>query len=118
MRRLVEFRTYRLKPGTEAEFHEAIVSRGIPVVRTAGMDVVAFGFSADDPNGYFLVRAFASLEDRQATEDAFYSSDAWRRGPRQSIVELIETYQDTLLWLGSDTVELLRRDLAYAAKGN
>lgn len=112
MRRLVEIRTYRLKAGSATEFHDAIVNRGLPLVRTAGMDVVAFGFSADDPNGYFLMRAFAGLEDRQATEDAFYSSDAWRQGPRQSIVDHIETYQDMLVWLESDTIELLRRDLA------
>jgi len=118
VRRLVEVRTYRLKPGIEAEFHDAIVNRGLPLVRTAGMDVVAFGFSAEDANGYFLIRAFASPEDRQATEDAFYSSEAWKKGPRQSIVEHIESYHDTLIWLGSDAVELLRRDLSYAAKGN
>ena len=117
MRRLVEVRTYRLKAGSEAGFHDAMVNRGLPLVRTAGMDVVAFGYSAGDPNGYFMMRAFSSLEDRLATEDAFYSSDAWRHGPRRSIVELIESYQDTLIWLESDTVERLRRDLAYAAKG-
>lgn len=58
------------------------------------------------------MRAFANLEDRQATEDAFYSSDAWRNGPRQSIIGHIESYQDTLLWLGADAIERLRRDLA------
>jgi hypothetical protein len=79
------------------------------------MDVVAFGFSTNDPNGYFLMRAFASLEDRQATEDAFYSSDVWRKGPRQSIIEHIESYQDTLVWLSPEAVELLRRDPARRA---
>ena len=114
MRRLVEVRTYRLKPGTSAAFHDAFLNRGIPLVKTAGMDVVAFGFSAGDPDGYFLLRSFASLEDRLATEDAFYSSDAWRRGPRQSIVEHIETYQDTLVWLSPEAIDNLRRDLRPA----
>ena len=92
MKRLVEVRTYRLRPGTSAVFHDAFVNRGIPLVKSAGMDVVAFGLSAGDPDGYFLLHAFASLEDRQATEDAFYASDAWRKGPRQSIIEHIESY--------------------------
>ncbi len=118
MRRLVEIRTYRLKPGGEAAFHEAMVQRGLPLVRTAGMDVVAFGSSSEDPQGYFMIRAFASHEDRLATEEAFYSSDMWKQGPRRSIVEHIETYQDTIVWLSSEALELLRRDLAYAAKGN
>ena len=80
------------------------------------MDVVAFGFSAQDPQGYFLMRAFASLEDRSSVEDTFYSSDAWRKGPRQSIIEHIDSYQDTLLWLSSEAVEQLRRDLAGASR--
>lgn len=112
---LVEVRTYRLKPGTSTVFHDAFINRGIPLVKAAGMDVVAFGFSADDPNGYFLLRAFASLEVRQATEEAFYSSDVWRKGPRQSIIEHIESYQDTLIWLSPEAVDLLRRDLNAAA---
>ena len=45
MKRLVEIRTYRLRPGTSAVFHDAFVNRGIPLVKSAGMDVVAFGFS-------------------------------------------------------------------------
>jgi hypothetical protein len=114
--RLLEVRTYRLKAGTGPALHDAFIRRGVPLVRQAGMDVVAFGFSADDPDGYFLMRAFSSAEDRQSTEDAFYSSDAWRKGPRQSIIEHIESYQDTLLWLTSEAVEQLRRDLAATSR--
>jgi hypothetical protein len=114
--RLIELRTYRLKPGTGPTLHDAFIRKGIPLVKQAGMDVVAFGFSADDREGYFLVRAFSGIEDRRSTEDAFYSSDAWRKGPRQSIIEHIESYQDTLLWLSSEAVELLRRDLAGASR--
>ena len=115
MNRTVEIRTYRLKAGSGPAFHDAFVHRGVPLVKQSGMDVVAFGFSVNDPNGYFLMRAFASLEDRQATEDAFYSSAVWRKGPRQSIIEHIESYQDTLIWLSPEAVELLRRDLRPAA---
>ena len=114
--RLLEVRTYRLKAGTGPALHDAFIRKGVPLVKQAGMDVVAFGFSADDPDGYFLMRAFSSAEHRQSTEDAFYSSDAWRKGPRQSIIEHIESYQDTLLWLSSEAVEQLRRDLAVASR--
>jgi hypothetical protein len=54
--RLLELRTYRLKPGTGPTLHDAFIRKGIPLVKQAGMDVVAFGFSADDPDGYFLMR--------------------------------------------------------------
>jgi hypothetical protein len=114
--RLIGLRTYRLKPGTGPRLNDAFIRKGIPLVKQAGMDDVAFGFSADDREGYFLVRAFSGIEDRRSTEDAFYSSDAWRIGPRQSIIEHIESYQDTLLWLSSEAVEMLRRDLAGASR--
>ncbi|HTL49626.1 MAG TPA: NIPSNAP family protein [Steroidobacteraceae bacterium] len=114
--RLLEVRTYRLKPGAGPELHDAFIRKGIPLVKQAGMDVVAFGFSAEDPNGYFLMRAFADLHDRKATEDAFYSSDAWRIGPRQSIIAHIDSYQDTLLWLSAEAVEQLRQELAAASR--
>lgn len=114
--RLLEMRTYRLKAGTGPALHDAFIRKGIPLVKQAGMDVVAFGFSADDRDGYFLMRAFSGLEDRQSTEDAFYASAAWRKGPRQSIIEHIETYQDTLLWLSSEAIEQLRHDLAAASR--
>ena len=111
MNRTVEIRTYRLKPGSGPAFHEAFIHKGIPLVKRSGMDVVAFGYLGQRPARLSFMRAFASLEDRHATEDAFYSSDGWRKGPRQSIIEHIESYQDTLIWLSPEAVERVRRDL-------
>jgi len=107
-RRLVEIRSYRLKPGTRAGFRTALVERALPMVRAAGMDVVAHGPGADD-DSYFLVRAFDDAADLAAREDAFYGSSAWREGPREAVVSLIETYVDTLLWLAPGSIEDLRR---------
>ena len=72
------------------------------------MDVVAHGPGADD-DSYFLVRAFDDAADLAAREDAFYGSTAWREGPREAVVSLIETYVDTLLWLAPGSIEDLRR---------
>jgi hypothetical protein len=52
--------------------------------------------------------SYASLEDLQARQDAFYGSDAWRKGPRESIVSLIESYLNTVLWLSPPSIEDLR----------
>ncbi|MEL5953581.1 hypothetical protein AADR41_02045 [Streptomyces sp. CLV115] len=38
----------------------------------------------------YLIRAFASLEQHSAQEEAFYASDAWRQGPREAIVSRID----------------------------
>ena len=107
-RRLVEIRAYRLKPGTRAGFHEAATDRALPMVRAYGMDVVTHGPVPNDDNGYFLVRSFESLAQLTAQEEAFYGSAAWREGPREALVSRIETYVDTLLWLGPDALADLR----------
>ncbi len=107
-RRLVEIRAYRLKPGTRAAFHVAASEHALPMVRAYGMDVVAHGPVPNDPNGYFLVRSFASLADLTAQEDEFYGSARWREGPRESLVSRIETYVDTLLWLSPAAIADLR----------
>ena len=107
-RRLVEIRAYRLKPGTRDDFHAAVTHRALPMVRAYGMDVVTHGPVPNDDNGYFLVRSFASLAELTAQEDEFYGSAPWREGPRESLVSRIETYVDTLLWLGSAAIADLR----------
>ena len=42
-RRLVEIRAYRLSPGTRDDFHAAVTTRALPMVRAYGMDVVTHG---------------------------------------------------------------------------
>jgi hypothetical protein len=107
-RRLVEIRAYRLKPGTRAAFHEAATNQALPMVRAYGMDVVTHGPVPHDDNAYFLVRSFASLAELTAQENEFYGSAAWRDGPREALVSRIETYVDTVLWLGPAAIADLR----------
>ena len=107
-RRLVEIRAYKLRPGTRAAFHDAVLNRALPMVRAYGMDVIAHGPVANDEDGYFLARAFADLAELKAQQDEFYGSPAWREGPREALVSRIVTYVDTLLWLTQDSIEDLR----------
>ena len=107
-RRLVEIRAYRLKPGTRADFHAAATGQALPMVRDYGMDVVAHGPTPGDDKGYFLVRSFADLAQRDAQEAGFYGSRAWHEGPRDALVSCIETYVDTLLWLSTEAIADLR----------
>ena len=64
--------------------------------------MVAAGPSLDDPNGYFLIRAFDDLADRERREDRFYSSPEWREGPREAVIEKIEVYTDAVVELDED----------------
>ena len=107
--RLVEIRSYKLKPGTAEEFHAVVGDLAVPMLRRWQTDVVAFGPSAHEPETYFLVRAYASLADLEAQQDAFYGSTEWREGPREAIVSRIDSHLSTVLWLSEPSVEDLRR---------
>jgi hypothetical protein len=89
--RIIEIRTYKLRPGSQDEFHRLVHEQSIPLVKAWGHQVVSYGPALDDPDGYVLIRAYDSLEDLHAKQDAFYESDAWKLGPRQAIVSLIES---------------------------
>jgi hypothetical protein len=106
--RTVEIRSYKLKPGSRAEFHRLASEVAIPMLSRRSIDVVAYGPSAHDETSYFLIRSFASVDDRQRSEDAFYGSEEWRLGPRQAVLDLIVSYTTVVLELDVATVDGLR----------
>jgi len=108
MRRLVEIRAYALKPGTASEFHELVTTAAIPLLDAFGIDVVAFGPSAHDGDAYFLIRSYSDLADLQSQHDAFYDSEPWLQGPRDSIVSRIQSYLSTVVWLSPESIDDLR----------
>lgn len=114
MKRLVEIRAYKLKPAAAEAFHGAVLARAVPMLREWGTEVVAFGPSAHEPDTYYLIRAYDSLADLTTRQEAFYGSEAWRDGPRESIVPLIESYLSTVLWLSPESIDDLRRSNAAA----
>ncbi len=108
MKRLLEIRTYRLKPGTIDAFHNAVHTKAVPMLKSKGMDVVAYGRSNHEEETYFLIRAYASREALDKEQAAFYGSDDWRLGPRGELVDRIQTYMNTLLWLPDSAVASVR----------
>ena len=105
--KLVEIRTYKLKPGTTERFVAAFQD-ALPLLRRSGMDVVAFGRSDHEHESFHLVRAYQDRAHLEAQQDAFYSSDAWRQGPREPLIACIDTYLNTLIWLSEQGVEDVR----------
>ena len=108
MTRWVEFRAYNLLPGTRDEFHRLVAEESMPLLDRHRMDVVAFGPSLNDEDSYYLIRSFASLEDRKRQEDAFYGSDEWRSGPRQAVVSRIESMTEVVIEMDDATIDGLR----------
>ena len=56
-----------------------------------------------------MIRRFESLAQREQMEDAYYASDDWRKGPRESMLALIENYTDIVLEVDEVTVQGLRK---------
>ncbi|HEU0294924.1 MAG TPA: hypothetical protein VFR47_19435 [Anaerolineales bacterium] len=42
-------------------------------------------------------------------EDSYYASDDWRKGPREAMLALIESYVDAVLEVDESTVQGLRK---------
>jgi UDP-glucose 6-dehydrogenase len=87
---VIEILTLSLKPNTRDKFHQLYTTESLPLLKKWKIEVVAHGPSRHDENTYYVIRSFKSLADRQKVEDAFYSSDDWRTGPRSAILALIE----------------------------
>jgi ketosteroid isomerase-like protein len=106
---IVEIRSYNLKPGTRDRFHHVFVTEALPMLKRWKVDVVAYGPSLHDSDSWFLMRGYASPEERQRSEDAFYGSDEWKSGPREAILAAIENYTTVVIRVDQATLESLRR---------
>jgi hypothetical protein len=87
-----EFLTLEIKPGRRDEFHKVYVTQSVPLLKKWNFDLVAYGPSLHDANSYYVIRRFKSLEDREKSEDAFYSSNDWKSGPRDAIMGLVDHF--------------------------
>lgn len=108
--RVIEIRTYKLKLGGGAQFHALVSEQSVPLLRAAQMDVVAYGRSLHDPDGYYLIRSYESLEQLHASQGAFYASAAWHQGPREAIVALIDNDANATMWLTGEAIDALRKN--------
>ncbi|HTH56356.1 MAG TPA: hypothetical protein VL728_09940 [Cyclobacteriaceae bacterium] len=110
--RIVEIRTYNLKENSRDEFHRLFVEKAMPLLKKWGIVVVGSGPSLHDKNTYTLVREYQSMDQMQKSEDTFYGSDEWRKGPRESILALIENYTTLVINADQELVERLKKSLA------
>ena len=110
---ILEIRTYRVAPGRTSEFDRLMRAEALPLLRDQDIDVVACGVSLDprdgDPLDAYLIRAFKDEATRERREIAFYASAAWTDGPREAILDLIESFHTVVLEVPDSVVDALRR---------
>ena len=108
MNHFFEIRSLNLKPGTRDEFHKLYIEQALPLLKRWNFDVVAHGPSLHDENTYYVIRRYDTLTQREQMEDAYYASDDWRKGPREAMLALIESYVDIVREVDEVTVQGLR----------
>ncbi len=106
--KIVEILQYTLSKGTGAEFHNIMAEISAPLHHQHGIDIVSYGNSLHDQDSYYLIRTFDSEESMSSVLDAFYSSNDWRMGPRQDIVNRIENSLKTIISLPQKGIDGLR----------
>ena len=113
---ILELRTYRLDPGTTEEFVRLTGGESAELLERHGIRVVASGASlVPETEGIeeaYLIRAFASLEERERQESSFYSSAEWTDGPREAVLACIESYHTVVLDVSEEAVLSLERGVA------
>ncbi len=109
MNHFIEIRTLNLKVGMREEFHRLYIKDALPLLQRWNFDVVAHGPSLHDENTYYVIRRYDSLTQREQMEDAYYASDDWRHGPRETMLALIESYTDIVLEVNESAVDGLRK---------
>ncbi|MDO4693430.1 MAG: NIPSNAP family protein [Eikenella sp.] len=84
MQKLVEIRSYRLKPGSGAAFERVVREESAPLHAAFGIDVIAFGLSEHDADAFYLIRAFDDLAHLHSAQQAFYASPRMARRAARS----------------------------------
>lgn len=108
MPRIIEIRSYNLKPGKRAEFERIARSVVRPMLEKHGMDVIAMRPSLADHTSFCLVRAYANPVDRDQSQAGFYGGSAWKEGPRDAILACIESYATVVIEAEEATIDGLR----------
>ena len=98
---VIEILTLDIKPGRRDEFHKVYETQALPLLKKWNFDVVAYGPSLHDSNSYYVIRRFKSVEDWEKSENAYYSSDDWKRGPRDAIFALVDHFAYAVLSVGT-----------------
>ena len=95
--RIVEMRTYKLKPGMRSAFLEIFRSISIPAHAEIGMKILGPFLSVEDPDTFFFMRGFPDLASREPMKAKFYDGELWKRELENILMPMIEKYDVVLV---------------------
>jgi hypothetical protein len=104
---VLEIRLFTVKPGTREEFHRISAEGTVPLMRKCDIDVVAFGPSLNNEDGYYLIRAFDSEEHRSSHSQVLYTVPEWEEFDKP-VGDLIVDYHTTVVPTSRQAVSQLQ----------
>lgn len=105
---VLEIRTYMLHPGQREAFARVFREGALPMLQRHGIDVVAHGPSLHHADGYFLMRCYPSLGEREAVLERFYGSEEWRNNYDDAVMAMIANYTTLVIAATPERVAALR----------
>jgi hypothetical protein len=76
-----------------------------------GIAVIGAGPSAHDSDSFFLMRAFASVGERESSLDSFYGSSEWLTQHEAAVMGMIDAYNTVVLEVDPAAIDALRRGI-------
>jgi hypothetical protein len=96
-RMIIEMRTYKLKAGTREQFLEIFRTRSMPEHQRLGMKLLGPFLSVEDPDTFFFMRGFPTLEARDPLKASFYEGSLWKQELEHQLMPLIDKYDVVLV---------------------
>ena len=93
---IVEVRTYKIKPGLRDDFIRFFETRSVPALQSHGMKVLGPLVDLESSDKFVFLRAFPSLEARDAMKNAFYEGPLWKNELESIAMPMIESYEVVL----------------------
>jgi sugar phosphate isomerase/epimerase len=106
---LLEIRLFTVEPGTREEWHEVTRDGTIPLMRKCGINVIAYGPSRNDDDGYYLVRSFENEEQRVAQAESFYATEEFTEKYEKALGAMMVSYRTSVVPLPREAIEQFAR---------
>ena len=93
---IVEVRTYKIKPGRRDDFIRFFKTRSVPALQSHGMKILGPLVDLESSDSFVWLRAFPSLQARDAMKTAFYEGDVWKNELEAIAMPMLDSYDVVL----------------------
>ncbi len=80
-----------------SRFLEIFRSKSVPAHVEIGMKILGPFLSVDDPDTFFFMRGFPSLESREPMKAQFYEGQLWKSELEALLMPMLEKYEMVLV---------------------